>query len=317
MTDVLQSICKKIDGANDIALFCHTNPDCDALGSMLALYYALKNDGKDVYAYCDSPIPESFSSIFDTDAISFPQKRVHELAVSLDSGSVDRLGQCMKSFLSARDRVAIDHHSSFEKFAPLCYVDKSASACAEIVFEMLQSMDAIDSLTAKLLFCGIVTDSGCFSYSNTTKRTHEIACKLLEYRFDANEVICKAYKSTSAEKFRLKHSVLSRAKFYEDNKIALICFMKDDFDATSTSSDDTQGVVSELIEVDSVQVAYALAQVGQRNFKLSIRTKFGIDASEIAMTFGGGGHKNAAGCRVNGYLDDIIEKLVKLAKDRI
>lgn len=316
MNDVLHEISKKISRANDIALYCHTKPDGDALGSMLALYAALKNAGKNVSAYCDSLVPEKYKFLPYSQDIDFPKKSVHELAISIDSSAIDRLGQCMKSFLSAKEQIAIDHHKSFERFASLCLVDKDASACAEIVFELLKYMKAIDDTVAKSLFCGIVTDTGCFSYSNATRRTHEIACKLLEYDFDPQEVIYKAYSSESTQKFNLKRKALAKAKLV-DEQIAFIFFMKEDFEATGTTSDDTEGIVSELINVDSVKVAYALSQVGERNFKLSIRSKDPVDAADIAMQFGGGGHKFAAGCRVNGYLEDIAEKLTKLAKDRI
>ncbi len=317
MNDILQEISKRINRSDDIALYCHTKPDCDALGSMLALYVALKNKGKKVSAYCDSPVPDKYKSLFKSEDIAFPQKKVHDLAIGIDASSIDRLGQCMKSFLSAKTQIVIDHHKSFERYASLCYVDDTASACAEIVFQLLKSMKAIDVNVAKLLFCGIVTDSGCFSYSNTTKRTHEIACELLEYDFDASEAIYRVYRSVTSNKFDLKSRALANAKFFENKQIALICFTKEDFAATNTTCDDTEGIISELIDVDCVKVAYALSQVGEKNFKLSVRTKEPVDASDIAMTFGGGGHKFASGCRVNGYLEDITEKLVKLAKDRI
>lgn len=314
---ILKEIENRIIRAKDIALYCHTKPDTDALGSMLALYVALKNMGKNAVVYCDSPVPDKYKCLFKSEDIVFPQKRAHELAISLDSSSIDRLGQCKKSFLSAKSQIAIDHHKSFEKFASICYVDDNASSCAEIVFELLRDLNAIDDKIAKLLFCGIVTDSGCFSYSNVTKRTHEIACELLAYDFDASGAIYDVYRSISFDKFNLKRRALAKAKFFEDNQIAIICFSTQDFDDTHTTSDDTEGIVSELIDIKDVKVAYAVSQVGERNFKMSIRTKDPVDASDIAMTFGGGGHKNAAGCRVNGYLEDIEEKLVKLAKDRI
>lgn len=316
MNEVIREIAKKLNRANDIALYCHTNPDGDALGSMLALFVALKKSGKNVVAYCDSPVPVKYTFLPSSEEITFPEKRVHELAISIDVCSIDRLGKCMKSFLSAKEQIAIDHHGTFERFASLCLVDKDAAACAEIVFELLTAMKMLDATSAELLFCGIVTDTGCFSYSSVTKRTHEIACKLLEYDFDSQDVISKAFRIITPQKFDLKRRVLSKAKIVDGN-IAFLFFMKEDFQATSTCLDDTEGIISELNNIDSVKVSYALAQVGERNFKLSIRTKDNVDAADIAMTFGGGGHKFAAGCRVNGYLEDIVEKLIKLAKDRI
>ena len=307
----------RLNRASDIAVYCHTNPDGDALGSMLALTLALERTGKQVSAYCDSPVPDKYKSLKGSDRVQTPVKRAHELAVSVDCSSLDRLGLCSKSFLSAHSRMAIDHHASFERFADICLVDGGASACAELIFALLKQMKLIDADIAALLFGAIVTDSGCFSFSNTTKRTHEIAGELLSYGFDMNDVIYRVYRSSAKKKFDLKTRVLSKARFFEDDKIALILFSQADFDATNTNGEHTEGIVSELIDIDSVQVAYALSEVGVRHYKLSVRTKSPIDADEIARTFGGGGHKSAAGCRINGYYEDIVDKLVKLARDRI
>lgn len=315
--ELFSEIAKKINRASDIAIYCHTNPDGDAIGSMLALFHALKAKGKDVYAYCDTPIPDRYKCMKGSEFVTFPQKRVHELGICVDCSELDRLGRCVKSFLSCRAQIAIDHHKSFARFAPLCLVDAKASACAEIIFELLKQMKAIDNTVAELLFCGIVTDSACFSLPSTTNRTHEIACELLKCDFNSNDAIFNVFRSTSVSRFNLKNRVLAKTKFFDDNRIAIITFTLQDYQATSTDCDDSEGIVNELCDLDCVKVAYALSQVGERSFKLSIRTKGNIDASEMAVIFGGGGHKNASGCRVNGYYEDIIEKLVKIASDRI
>ena len=111
--------------------------------------------------------------------------------------------------------------------------------------------------------------------------------------------------------------MLQKTRYFDDNKIAVIVFTNNDFSETKTSTADTEGIISELIAIRDVKVAYALAEVGERNYKLSIRTKSDVDASDIALAMGGGGHSAAAGCRINGYLEDVIEKIVKLAKDRL
>ncbi len=314
---ILVEIEKQINRATDIALFSHTNPDCDTLSSMLALYVALKNKGKNVTAYCDCTVPERLKCLYASENVIFPQKHVHELAISLDASALDRLGQSMKCYLSAKKQIAIDHHKSFTRFASLCYVDDSACACTEIVYQLLKNMKLMDDNIAKLLFSGLVTDSGCFAYSNVTERTHEIACELLKYNFDAGQTIYDVFNSKNIERFMLENRVLAKTKFYSDGQIAIASVFEDDLTKTGASIDDTIGVINGIMDVDGVKVAYALLQVGQRNFKLSIRTKGNIDASEIAMTFGGGGHKNASGCRVNGYYEDIVERLLKLANDRI
>lgn len=314
---VLSEIEKQLSSANDIALFCHTNPDCDALGSMLALYLALKKKDKSVSVYCDTPVPERLKVLEGAEFITFPEKRVHELAVCLDCSDLDRLGQCMKSFLSAKKQIAIDHHVSFKRFAPLCLVDSDAGACAEIVYELLKDMKALDECIAKLLFAAIVTDTGCFSQYNCTAKSMEIAVELQKFGFDAQQIVYQVYKSTSIERFKLKNLALSRAKFYENGKIALIYVSSKDLTDTGACTEDAEGIISSLLDVESVKVAYSLLQASERSYKLSIRTKDGVDAYDIANVFGGGGHKFAAGCRINGYFEDIVEKLVRLASDRL
>ena len=318
MTDERYSqIIRMINRANDVAVYCHTNPDGDTLSGALALYTALKKQGKQVSIYCDMPVPDKYRVLKNSSDISFPHKGTHELAIAVDCAGIDRLGQCMRSFLSSKAQIAIDHHKSFARFAEICLVDGEASACAQIIYKLLKQMKAIDKDVASLLFAGIVTDSGCFAYSSVTEETHVIASELLSYGIDGSDIIYDVFRSTDLNKFRLKCRVLDKAKFFEDGKIAIITFTKNDFEATGTDTADTEGIISELIAIRNVQVAYALAEVGERSFKLSIRTKSAVDAAEIAMTMGGGGHLAAAGCRINGYLEDVIEKIVKLAKDRL
>ena len=311
------NIIKIINKANDIALYCHTNPDGDALGSMIALGFALQKKGKKVSLFCDTPISARNSVFKGSKMISLPDQAVHELGISVDSSDIDRLGGAVKSFLSCKSQIAIDHHKSFKRFTEICYVDKDACACAQIIYKLLKEMKALDRDVAESLFAGLVTDSGCFAYSSVTPETHQIAAELMMYGFDASEAIYRVFRSTSKERFDLKRLALSKTKLFADNQIGIIVFTIEDFKKTSTSTFDTEGIINELIDIDSVKVAYALSEVGDKNYKLSIRTKDPIDASEIAGLYGGGGHKNAAGCRVNGYLEDIIDRIVKLASDRI
>lgn len=310
-------IIRMINRANDVAVYCHTNPDGDTLSSALALYTALKKQGKQVSIYCDMPVPDKYRVLTNSSEIEFPHKGTHELAIAVDCAGIDRLGQCMRSFLSSKAQIAIDHHKSFARFAEICLVDGEAAACAQIMYRLLKQMKAIDGDVAGLLFAGIVTDSGSFAYSSVTEETHVIASELLSYGIGGSDIIYDVFRSTDLNKFRLKCRVLDKAKFFEDGKIAIITFTKNDFEATGTDTADTEGIISELIAIRDVQVAYALAEVGERSFKLSIRTKSAVDASEIAMTMGGGGHSAAAGCRINGYFEDVVEKIVKLAKDRL
>ncbi len=317
MTGNVGEIVKLALKAQTIALYAHTNPDGDTLGSTLALALALEKAGKKVSLFCDTPIPQKFDCLYGWDKFELPSKVVHDLAISVDCSSLDRLGQCVKSYLSARKQVAIDHHASFQRFADVCLVDSEASACAEIVFLVVKELKALSKETAELLFGAIVTDSGCFAFSSVSAKTHNIAAELMSYGIDASDIIYKVFRSTDKRQFALKIRALAKAKFFEDDKIAVMVFDKSDFEATGTEIDRTEGIINELINIDTVKVAFALSEVGPHHYKLSVRSKSPFNAAEIASYYGGGGHVNAAGCRVNGYVEDIIENIVRLAKDRL
>lgn len=317
MQDAILKVSKMIRDAKDIAIYCHTNPDGDAIGSMLALFSAIKAQGKSVVAYCDTSIPDKYKWLKDSEVVTFPEKRSHELSICVDSSDLDRLGRAMRSYLSARQRIAIDHHKTFKKFAQVNLYDTQSSSCCEIVFELLKYMGLVDKDIAQSLFCGMVTDTSCFSLPSVNKHTFEVASQLLDYGIDAQGIVYDAYRSTSVNRFKLKSIAMSNAKLYCDNKVAVIKFLNKDFECTGTEPYDSIGIINEIIDIDSVLIAYSLSQVGERNFQLSVRTKGDIDASEIVSYFGGGGHKNAAGCRVNGYIEDIEEKLIKMANDRL
>jgi len=284
---------------------------------MLALYVALKKIGKEVDAFCDTELGLKFKSYPYKEVIQYPKKQVYDLSIALDCSDLDRLGLCMKSFLSNKSTIAIDHHGTHKKFADITFVDPNAAANCQNIYYLLKDMKLIDDTIARLIFTGLVTDSGCFSFSNTTKETFQIACELLDFGFDMEDTVYTAYKQTYMNKFLLENRVLSKAKFYNENQVAFIIFTEKDFNETNTSINETEGIISVLLNIDTVKIAYAISEANNKNYKVSVRTKEPIDAGDIALYFGGGGHKRASGFRINGYLEDIIERLLKMANDRL
>lgn len=315
--DKISRIAKAINRADSIAIYCHINPDGDTLGSALALYFALIGKGKSVDVLCDGVIPEKYLCLPMIEAVKLPSKGVHQLAIAVDCDNIDRLGGALKSFLSAKEQIAIDHHLTHAKFADISLVNADAAACAEVMFELLKHMKLLNNTSAELLFSAIIADTGCFQFPSTTRNTHEIACELMDFNFDSSKVIYNIHKRTPPEVFALKNRVLSKCKFYEDGKIAVITFTKQDFEETGTTSSSTEGIIVGAIDVSSVEVAFAVSEASNHSYKISVRTKKSVNASELAGAFGGGGHLRAAGCRLNGFYEDIVEKLIKAARDRL
>lgn len=313
----LLKIAKILDGAHDIAVYCHTNPDGDTIACALSLYHALVEKGKNVDLFCDGEIPEKYAFLQGSELFRLPEKGVHEVGIAVDCSDLERLGGASRSFLTSKKRIAVDHHKSHHPFAEVYCVDTNAAACAEIVFELLDSMNAVDDVCAELLFSGIVADSGCFQYPSTTAHTHTVAARLLQHDFDAADIVYRVHRKLSPAVFALKQRVLGRCRYFSEGKTAIITFFADDFAATGTKSADTEGIIASVIDIDGVEVAFAVSEVGDKNFKVSVRTKSYVDASDLASVFGGGGHERAAGCRLNGFYEDVVDKLVKAANDRL
>ncbi|MEG2274132.1 MAG: DHH family phosphoesterase, partial [Clostridia bacterium] len=272
MTDLYAEIVKRINKAKTVSIFCHTNPDGDTLCSALALYKALTAIGKSVAVFCDTKTPTKYCFLSDVEVITFPDKIVRDLSIAIDCSDIERLGSTMKSFLSSKSQIAIDHHKTHQKFADVSLVNAEASATGEIIYKLIKQMKLMTKDIAELLFAAIVTDCGCFSYSNTTEETHKIACDLLSYGFNASNIIYLVERRIFKNAFDLKNRVLSKCKFFEDDKVAILVFTLEDFKATNTESSDTEGIITNIINIDTVEVAYAVSEVGDKNYKVSIRT---------------------------------------------
>lgn len=317
MKDRLQNIADMLKGAKDIAVIAHTNPDGDAISCALAVCRALRSLGKNAVPVCDSAVPEKYLFMEGAESFVLPDKTVHEAALAVDCSDLSRLGGAGKMFLSAKKRAAIDHHKSHENFAQTDYVEADSAACAEIIYLLLDGMGLVDKTVAELVFAGIVADSGCFQYPSTTERTHDIARKLMAFGIDSADIIYRVVRRVTPAVFALKNRVLSKCRFFDGGSIAVITFTAKDFEETGTSLDNTEGIITSAIDVDGVEVAFAVSEASEKSFKVSIRTKESADASDIASAFGGGGHSRAAGCRVNGFYEDVIDKLLKAARDRM
>lgn len=310
-------IIETLKSAREIAVFCHTSPDGDTIACALSLYRALTPLGKTVCLLSEDEIPAKYRFLDGWQLFAKADKRSYPLAVAVDCSDADRMGGGKRPFLASPLRIAIDHHKSHVPFAHISEVQSDAAACAEIVADILDEAGWITPTVAETLFVGIVADTGCFQFSSTTARTHETAAKLMERGIDSAQLVYDTYRRLPLNVFNLKKRVLSACRFFDEGRISLITFRKTDFEETATVPADTDGIIDSALEVADVEVAFSVSEVGDKNFKISVRTKDYVDASDLAATFGGGGHARAAGCRLNGYYEDIVDKLLKAARDRL
>ncbi len=310
----------KIRDAHSIAIMSHTSPDGDNLGSLEAMYGFLKGLNKEVVYLSNDDVPKDFVYLPSTKArvdVSSVDE-AFDLLIALDSSDADRFGAKGKElFLKAKFTVNIDHHMSNLSYADLNCVLPKATSTGEVLFRVLETMDAtITPEMATGFYTAISTDTGSFQYDSVNGDTHRIVAKLYDAGCDHNTVVKSVYQSMSKEKLALSARVLSDLRFMADGKISIaICRLKD-MEATGASKDDTEGIVEKARNIDGVEMAIFLKEKADE-VKLSFRSKSYLNCTEFASVFGGGGHIRAAGASSSDSLESILEKVEALVKEKV
>ena len=310
----------KIRRADTVAIMSHTSPDGDNLGSLDAMYGFLKGLNKNVVYLSNDDVPKDFSYLPSTkarvDVSSIDE--AFALLIALDSSDVNRFGPKGKElFEKAKFTVNIDHHMSNISYADLNCVLPRATSTGEVLFRVLEAMDAeITSEMATGFYTAISTDTGSFQYDSVNGDTHRIVAKLYDAGCDHNIVVKSVYQSMSKEKLALSARVLSDLRFMADGKISIaVCRLKD-MEATGAAKDDTEGIVEKARNIDGVEMAIFLKEKDDE-VKLSFRSKSYLNCTEFASVFGGGGHIRASGASSKDSLDSVLEKVEALVRDKI
>lgn len=317
MNDNIKKIITALTSAKKTAVFCHMRPDGDTLGSAFALRFALKH-GADVF--CDSGTTDYYDIIPGITGLN-PKEFVpaaYDLLIAVDCADAQRLGRHTAAFLKHQNTVNIDHHYTNDSFARLNYVAPGASSTGEIIYNLLNEAGLeLSRDIAVCLYIAICTDTGNFTHSNTTSEVYMMAAGLLKYQIDVPYLNAKLYKEMSACRLRLLAKTLDTLKLYEDGKIAAIEITLKSFAECGCKGGDTEGFVEYAVNCRGALIGLLISEIARDSYKVSLRSKAGIDVSRIAAAFNGGGHKQAAGCLIGGKLPDLIDKLIFECKKEI
>lgn len=289
-------------------ILTHASPDGDTLGSAYALYYGLNEIGKSACVLCPDVIPEKYRYFArKTDHVS----RENATVIAVDVADKRLLGSLQEEFGDIVD-LNIDHHISNVRYAENLYLDSDASATAECIFELLNVMKVnINDITAKALFTGIVTDTGCFKYSSVTAKTHIIAARLYEYNIEAPEINRVMFDTKSRKLLELERMVLDAVEFHFDGRCMVLPVTAEMQEKTGCSGTELEGIAVISRSVEGVLAGVTLKQINDSEFKISLRTYPPLDAAAICQKLGGGGHKAAAGASVTGTLEEVKQKVLQ------
>ncbi|MCH5272182.1 MAG: bifunctional oligoribonuclease/PAP phosphatase NrnA [Lachnospiraceae bacterium] len=301
-----------VNKADTVAIAGHLCPDGDSVGSCLGVYNYLTREFKgqkqiDVY---QESVPAEFSFLENAQIIraeAAPDK-IYDLFIALDCSSVDRLGFAEAMFHKAKTTVNIDHHISNTNFAQYNHVEGEASSACEVVYGLMDK-DKIDQKIAECLYLGIVHDTGVFKHSNTSKKTMEVAGCLLETGISSSQIIDDSFY----RKTYLQNQILGRCLLESilllNGRIIFSFVPQKIMQLYGAVPSDLDGIIDQLRVTEGVEVAILVREEETQRNKVSMRSNGKVDVSRICEMFGGGGHKMAAGCTINGSIHDVVNNL--------
>ena len=321
MKSSFHEIAGAINRANRIVILSHVRPDCDAIGSQLALLLSLQELGKKVTAWNEDGLPESYRFLEKSSFIQQPPAEPEEfdLAIALDTASQQRLGTALHAIRRAGHWINIDHHASNPGYGDLVYIDTVAPATGQIVYEFIRTEKLpFSPAAAHALYAAISTDTGSFRYSNTTARTFEIAGELIRSGASAARIANKLYESYPKRRVQLLGQLLPQASFDLDDRIASMSLTNEIKERLQIQPDDIDGLIDYVRAVDTVVVAVFFEELADGKIRLSMRSKDDrVDVNKICGEFGGGGHPRAAGARIRGNMEEVRSKVLKRVSHEI
>jgi bifunctional oligoribonuclease and PAP phosphatase NrnA len=302
---------------NKFAVLSHVRPDGDALGSTLALALSLKELSKDVRAWNEEGMLEKYDFLARAELLTKPPSTPEDfdVAIALDTAVQNRLGSTVVAVGSAKLWINIDHHPSNPRYGDLVYIDPTAPATGQILFEFLTNQKfPITPAIAENLYAAISTDTGSFQYPNTTVRTFEIAGELVRCGVDVGRVSQLLYENFPRRRIELLRDLLATMRFACDGKLAYFSLSQASALALGVIPEDNEGLIDHLRAIRGVIVAIFFEELTDGKVRVSMRSKNeAVDVCAICTQFGGGGHVLAAGARVRGTLPDVEKKIVEQA----
>ncbi len=320
--DEFQKAIELINKSSNILITTHTRPDGDACGCIVAISDVLAALGKKAKALMLSPIPEWYEFLFtekvpvlgeDIQFEELIQGRFGEfdLIIIVDTNSYTQLDDFGQYLKQARTPVLIiDHHATADGLGDVELVDPNAAATGLIVYDLLKFAKwSITEKIAEALFVAVATDTGWFQFRNTNSRVYRCCAELIDAGANPPEIYHSLYRNFSFERFQLMLAMLNTLQLHLDGRFVTQHISQQDFQKTGATHKDTENLINECQRISTVEAAALFVELKDGRIRCSLRSKGGINVSEIASKFGGGGHKMAAATYLPGPLEN-AKKLI-------
>jgi len=294
---------------NDFVLEAHVNPDSDAVGACLALGLCLKKLGKRVHVVLDSYHEKN--CIIPGQELVWKDKTAGPAAsvlVVLDCASAERVSDPFSYMERAAAVVCIDHHLSHDQFARYMYLDSEASSTCELIYRIMAPIVDLDADIASAIYAGVMTDTGGFRHGCTGPGTLRVTAELVGFGIPFTNLYNKLLKRHSFTETLVMRAALDNLKLLNGGRFAFAFVSSEEMEAISAEITDTDGVSEYMLNITDVEVSVFLYEKIKDEVKASMRSTE-LNLSDIAKTFGGGGHKHAAGCTINAPLAEASRRI--------
>lgn len=315
-----------LKNGNSFLILIHINPDGDALGSALALSESLERAGKETILLCRDAVPQFYEFLpgcgkfhtFESIMNAGIDMRKFENLILVDCNEIKRTGFDKSEFAGTafRKTAVIDHHETKKAFGDIKWVMPDIAATGMMIYYIIEAlgMDITEEVAVNL-YAALVVDTGNFRFQNTSPEVLEIAARLAEAGASPHMINRELNETWSESRFRLFINFLNT--LHIEDSIAITTLTRKMFEDTSTTAEDTENFVSFPQVIKKIKVSVLLRETDDNGYKISLRSRDNINSARIAESFGGGGHRNAAGCNINAEIETVKAEIIKKIKEQM
>ena len=314
---IIDRILDIVNESKKICVAGHVRPDGDCIGSQIALTLALRERGKTVCCWNEDAVPQKYAFLDPGHVLHKPESgHEFDLVIAADCASFERLGAVGPAVVKRGSLINIDHHESNTRYGDVNWISEDEASTGELIFQLLQAAEwEITPAMADNLFTAVSTDTGSFRYSTTRPGTFHIAGELVGRGANLTTICNEVYQSYPVSRARLLKHIYSRFRLTHHDQIAWFWLKQADFTRTGGESEDTEGLIDHIRNIEPVVVACVFEEIEPGLIRISLRSKSDkVNVNEIAAQFGGGGHPAAAGARISGKPLSVQRKVIAAVK---
>jgi phosphoesterase RecJ-like protein len=310
---MLDQVVDAVLSNEDLLIVSHIRPDGDSIGSQFALALALESLNKKISLISHDPVPSRFEALPGSEYVRVGDRleRGFDAAFVLECGNLARPGI---DGLAGQFIVNVDHHHSTEPFGAINWIDPNACAVGEMIYHLLRALDVtITPEIATNIYVAILTDTGSFQFSSTTSDTFRIAAELADCGADVSKIAMRTFYANPVDKVRKMGIILNAMELDSDGRIVTTTLTRSDMAAhgVDPNATDIEGLINYPMTIQGIEVAILLQELDDGSFRISLRSKNDVDVSSVATSFGGGGHRKAAGCQMSGTIEGVREQVLE------